>query len=316
MLSKLRIICLLLLLNCNKGIITNPTDENSITINEISVLIEGYGRRIKVVDGFAFVVGLDDGLQIIDLQNPSNPTLIGSLETHWASSVEVFNEFLFLTDCSEGLKIIDISNLSSPKTIFTLDTPDWAENVFYYDSTLYVSDRKTGVIIYEFNSIDTLKEISVISTPGLACDFAIKDSIGYVADSYSGFRIINIKDKNYPYEVNFIKTKHAWEVEVIDNFLYVADDSNGTYIYDISNPINPLLIRTIAFNSQNVKIHGDFICICNNGNKQVGLFSIQNNNLNATFNTDGNPWQAVMNDSLIYLANGGLGFSILKYNIE
>ncbi|MCK9566182.1 MAG: hypothetical protein M0Q43_09055, partial [Methanothrix sp.] len=70
---------------------------------------------VAVSGGYAYVANTGLGLQIIDVSNPSNPTLAGSCDTPGSAiGVAVSGSYAYVADYDKGLQIIDVSDPSNP----------------------------------------------------------------------------------------------------------------------------------------------------------------------------------------------------------
>jgi Ca2+-binding RTX toxin-like protein len=91
---------------------------------------------VQVVGSYAYVADWGSGLQIIDISNPTTPTLKGTYDTSGtAESVQVVGNYAYVADLEGGLKIIDVSQFTgnpssnqSP-TNLTLSNSNIAENL-------------------------------------------------------------------------------------------------------------------------------------------------------------------------------------------
>ncbi|WP_414534032.1 LVIVD repeat-containing protein, partial [Dolichospermum circinale] len=81
------------------------------------------------------------GLQIIDISNPSTPTLVGNYDTpNLAQGVQVIGKYAYVTDFDSGLQIIDISNPSTPTFVGTYNTPGKAHRLQIVGKYAYIAD--------------------------------------------------------------------------------------------------------------------------------------------------------------------------------
>ncbi|MFN5892129.1 MAG: hypothetical protein ACK45Z_05770, partial [Dolichospermum sp.] len=66
---------------------------------------------MQVLGNYAYVADIDSGLQIIDISNPTTPTLKGNYDTSGSAwGVQVLGNYAYVADIDSGLQIIDISN--------------------------------------------------------------------------------------------------------------------------------------------------------------------------------------------------------------
>ena len=84
------------------------------------------------------LIGVQNGLKIIEVSDPSQPAIRGSLSfdgySNGISTVEIREKFYALiANGNNGLKIIDVSDPSNPKPV----------------SSLYIKGHAYGIIIME-----------------------------------------------------------------------------------------------------------------------------------------------------------------------
>jgi len=131
----------------------------------------GIANRVKVIGDLAFVSGgainliatPESGLTIIDIHDPSNPTVIGRLDTtperrdHRAGGsfdCEVVGTLAFLTTDivdQEGkfvkalLQVVDISDPTNPEIIANANLPERVFEVTHLEDYVIVADHSSGV---------------------------------------------------------------------------------------------------------------------------------------------------------------------------
>lgn len=99
-----------------------------------------------MADGFS-------GLQIINISNSANPTLVGNYDTPGnTSGIFVVDGYACLSDGDQGLQIIDIYNPVNPALPANYITTDWALNVFIFGNYTYVVTQ-LSLMILRFNQV-------------------------------------------------------------------------------------------------------------------------------------------------------------------
>ncbi|MDD1458344.1 cadherin domain-containing protein, partial [Dolichospermum sp. ST_sed7] len=105
-------------------------------------------RGVQVVGNYAYVADGDSGLQIIDISNPTTPTLKGNYDTSGlAYGVQVVGNYAYVADYTSGLQIIDISNPTTPTLKGNYDTSGYALGVQVVGNYAYVADSDGGLKI-------------------------------------------------------------------------------------------------------------------------------------------------------------------------
>ncbi len=127
----------------------NPAHTEYLTII-ISVPPPEFGRTngVTVSGSYAYVANGGHGLQVIDVSTPSNPQIIGSVDTpETAYDVTVSGSYAYVADGFGGLQVIDISTPSAPQIIAPLDTPGQAASISVSGSYAYVADLHYGLVV-------------------------------------------------------------------------------------------------------------------------------------------------------------------------
>ena len=90
----------------------------------------------------------DGSIQVIDVANPSNPRLMGSVETPgYTYGVAISGNYAYAADFTLGLQVVDISNPASPQIVGGVDTPGEAMGVAVSANYGYVAGGSSGLQI-------------------------------------------------------------------------------------------------------------------------------------------------------------------------
>jgi hypothetical protein len=201
------------------------------------------GNYAYVTNDYSFVTNGSPGLQIIDISNPTAPTLAGRYDTYGAAiGVQIVGNYAYVADSSPGLQIIDISNPTAPTLTGSYDTSGYAYGVQVVGNYAYVPAEFSGLQIIDISNptAPTLK--GNYNPSGSASGVQVVGNYAYVADSLSGLQIIDISTPTAPTLTGNYNTAGAAEgVQIVGNYAYVADGFSGLEIIDISTPTAPTL---------------------------------------------------------------------------
>ncbi|MFH1233503.1 MAG: hypothetical protein V1649_02515, partial [Patescibacteria group bacterium] len=198
---------------------------------------------------------LQNGTLLID--NPSNPTLTGTLGTTYARGVYVSGKYAYVADGASGLRIIDTSVPSAPTLTGSLATTN-AQNVYVSGKYAYVADYPFGLRIIDISNPSSPTLTGTLATNS-AQGIYVSGKYAYVADGSSGLKIINISNPFSPTLTGTLATTLARNVYVSGKYAYVADQASGLRIIDISNPSSPTLTGTLATaNAFSVYVSGKY----------------------------------------------------------
>ncbi|MDD5223445.1 MAG: PKD domain-containing protein [bacterium] len=201
---------------------------------------------------YAYVADLDtasgvppgtdrDGLRIIDYAaNPVQPDLVDPGWTDPAinnvSRVFVSGNYAYL--CADKLYIIDVTNKTSP-----VKTGDYSmisgspRDVAVSGNYIYVINQDTLAVLDMSNSASPVLKDSETIVNGQAVAYG--NGLVYVADGDSGLKIYDVTD---PQNVALRGTYagKAYDVDLWEDYAFVAADSSGMVMLDISNPASPV----------------------------------------------------------------------------
>ena len=176
-------------------------------------------HNIFIADGYAYLVGSAgssaqtnswQGIIILELSDPENPTELGRWEETYIHDIYVKNDTAYACDIYNGsLAIIDVSDKTNPTTMLVHNYSNYGcHAVWVTDDSKYAvtGDEESGGYVYIFDIQD--------------------------------FDNINMVATWYPDEPE-VQNKSVHNVLIKDNLLYVSYYVYGTRIVDISDPYNP-----------------------------------------------------------------------------
>jgi hypothetical protein len=176
-------------------------------------------------------------LVIINIENPTNPTLTGSYNTNgYANDVTISGNYAYVADGNNGLVIINIENPTNPTLTGRYNTNGYANGVTISGNYAYVADEYYGLVIINIENPTNPTLTGSYNTNGYANDVTISGNYAYVADGEYGLKIINIEDPSNPTFAKWYDTDdYARNVAISGNYAYVADTSSGLVIFGIDS---------------------------------------------------------------------------------
>ena len=214
-----------------------------------------------MVGNYAYVANDNPGLQIIDISNPTTPTLKGNYDTPGNTyGVQVVGNYAYVAGDDSGLQIIDISNPTTPTLKSNYNTSGYAMGVQVVGNYAYVADGYSGLQIIDISNPTNPTLKGNYDTSSLAVRVQVVGNYAYVADDNSGLQIIDISNPTTPtLKGNYDTNGNAWGVQVVGNYAYIADGGSGLQIIDISNPTTPTLKGNYdTYYAQGVQVVGNY----------------------------------------------------------
>jgi len=244
--------------NSNSGLtIVNVTDawaDNPSTPLETYYTCDTYQARDITINGYlAYVADYLEGIKIIDITNPAESSVKGSLDTSAAVGIAVSGGYAYVADSSSNLKIMDVqspANATGASVVATCPTTQ-GNGVTVYGDYAYIADGAGGLQIIDISSPSEVDESSVVGTCAWdlpytpdAKDVLVLGDYAYVADRNSGVVIIDISDPESVTNDSFITTcktgnvenNYAYDIVIQGDYAFVSDYGVELAIVDVSDP--------------------------------------------------------------------------------
>ncbi len=207
---------------------------------------------------YALLCARDVGLYVVDVSDPSNPTVAsvvphpeGSFDT---KDVKTYQNFAFVVHQSGPLQIVDLSDPANP-TDTTFTNPSLAggfHNIFIDDKGFGYISIQTGsaqadMRIFDLSDPNSPVEVGVFFHPqpiGFveSHDVYVRNDTGYVAYLQGGFVMLDLTDKSNPQELATVIypgafTHNVWTTED-GKYAFTTDEYPGGHlqVFDVRDP--------------------------------------------------------------------------------
>lgn len=288
---------------------------HSLYLNRVGFLDIEVGYDVHVVGNYAYVTN-NDGLMIIDIQNPQNPQKVGEVLTGGSLGFELENNIAYITSVSEGLVITNISNPTNPQ-VLGQDSVGGAIRIAVSNSRAYVTYTGGGFKIFN---------ISDLANPVLLGEYSdtrsdaikIKGNYAYFANADVGLKVVNISNPSSPQLITTVsQTGGANDIHISNDVLFLACWGAGIRVIDISDPTTPQLLDSFDDNDGGeelgLKEKDDLLYIADNSGVELFNVSVPTSIVEiAERTTDVSAAHDIdVDEECIYVAQGG-GLLILK----
>ena len=216
---------------------------------------------LEVLDNYLHVVSsIDDGYYVFDVEDPSNPILVASLENLGnCTRIEIQDNYAYITNLSGNLYIFNIIDPENPREICCLNIPDSMEDILGYRAgaaplDIKIKDDYLYVVCYNsFYIIDVSDpqnpaavSYSEMGVGGSILD--VGDNHAFVIDNRCKLRVIDVSDKTNPFSVCefVIEGQICTHFRLSDDkkYAFISAQENGLITLDVSDPLNPAIIST------------------------------------------------------------------------
>jgi hypothetical protein len=307
------------LLTVNGGNITQVASGNPTLKATLATGNETLG--VFVSGEYAYVADGDEGVRIINVSNPSAPTLESTYNPNFAYIFDlvISGGLAYIAADDDGLQIADVSNPSNPEYVGGFTQYSYAYDVDVSGKYAYVSKYNQVHIIDISDPTDPV--VAGYYFPALGTGQAI-DVVGkyaYIAEDSEGIEIVDVSDPSNPLLVGSYNTVgFAQDIVVSGKYAYVADHTNGLVILDISDPTSPSLIGTYDTSGTaiGVKVAGRYAYVADgtSGLHVIDLINPASPSLVGTYDTSGEANEVFIAGKYAYVADGSAGLQIIDIN--
>jgi hypothetical protein len=273
---------------------------------------------------YAFLADGQKGLEIIDLSNPQNPSLILNYATNgFAREVYIdsisANKYIFLSDENKGLFIFNTTNPSTTYLDTLIAYTGGANSSYLMNGYLYVALRQGPVKILNLNSLpDSVYEVNTFNPQQSTEHIEISGTKMYLLQSNNGFEIIDITDPVTPVHLSSYNTPgNCYNLKIGNDIAYIADGTSGVSAVNVGNPSQPQLLSTTNTNSdvRGIDYSPNFMFTAeyNMGAEVFNLFNPVYPEAFGYYETSGYCYSVNYFKGKVLIANGQNGLLILRF---
>jgi hypothetical protein len=189
------------------------------------------------------------GLSVIDVGDPSNPMLIGSMETPWTARLTVHGDRVFLGTNPGVLKSIDVDDPTAPRLIGEMAVGGGQITDIQRSGSAVCTMDDFGIWLIEMGRPGSPRQIGYAQTGPLRAGMAVSEGFAYVS-GFSEIAVFDLLGPDAPEKVGGISTAgddRFYGIDVVDGYAFVATagTEGGLTIYDVSLPTEPVEVGAI-----------------------------------------------------------------------
>jgi hypothetical protein len=246
--------------------IIDLTDTNGL-IRVAQLRTAGYAHAIQIVGTNAYV-GIDAGLELIDVSNPKAPARVSALDIGRVEDLQVVSNLAYVA--AYTLQIVDVSDSARPRLITNLDQTvvDDVRAVHIAGQFAYVAgryntndnDRPFGLIVVDishpaqpfvtgfYKTVAPVRDIQIIGQLAYVIASSALEPLGN-DEGPSWLQVFDVTNPARPTPLGQCQvTDDAQALQVVGRYAYIAGGSwlenarewrDGLLIVDVSDPAHP-----------------------------------------------------------------------------
>ncbi len=253
--------------NVNIIDVSNPEEPQQVGVFDsatIPSLSEVFIQALDICNGHLCLAVANHGLAILDLADPTNPTLVGNQTQFWPSGVISSGQYAYVLDDLEGVRVFDITNPSQPQQVGLMPTTIGGfeftvqqiteRGLFITEDMLYIADPTYGLIMVDVSEPANPTRVGALMSPApdTLINIKIHEGLAYLVSITGGFRILDISDPENMNELYFdderknITTQVPSGVEIVHSYALISDRNIPLRVYDVSTPHQAAQVRMVT----------------------------------------------------------------------
>jgi hypothetical protein len=277
-----------------------------------------FAGNVDVAGDYVYVADGTSGLTIIDVSDPTHPTLAGSYDPGVVSDVCVRGDHAFVTMGDYAyIGVMDISDPTNPLLVGSTPISNNLRALDVSGNYAYIVGYLLGLIVVDISDPSNPVNHGGLGSPFYsAYDVVVSGDHAYVADGANGLRVVDISAPLSPSLVATYDTPGvARDVSLSGDYLFLADNETGVLVLDIGNPASPSSVGAYDTpgTAMGVAVAGDFAYVAD---IDAGIHVLDISDPTApvylySHDTPGSAYDLAISGDRAYVADGGSGLAVI-----
>jgi len=298
---------------------------DEIPVEYVGSAIWTWARDVWVSGDYAYCT-MWFGLVIVDISDPSAPTLLSRLYTEGIpNGLQVAGNYAYIAGGGGPntlgcyLTVVDVSDPSAPEIVANLEPgPYSTADLTVVGDYVYLAANGSGLWIVGVSDPTDPQLIGVYDW-GDARDVEVVGSYAYVSfgsTTYMG--VVDVQDPANPEHVSLLRIyDYNRGIAVAGDYAYIANDDSGVAIVDISS-VTPTLVMNYDIDGKvwDVTVDGNYLYVAVNTGIYDDLKIIDISNPlspveEGSFRSGGCAWGVKVNGSYAFVATERQGLLVI-----
>ncbi|MFX0181929.1 MAG: LVIVD repeat-containing protein [Candidatus Hodarchaeota archaeon] len=228
--------------------------------------------HLVLIEGeYAYISDLEDGLEIINISNPSELNIIGHYTSNvgpTAGSTDAYKlgDLAFLASQSIGLEIINCSDPYNPEIVSSYYDNERVIRVYARENQVFISEAWNGFKILNITGYECVEIFHYTNTVSYQ-DFFVLENLLYTTDRNYGLRVFDISDFTNIVQIGGMNIGASYEFVLGQReetkIAYVSNWESGLQVLNITEPenIQQLAQYNDGGDAYNVAVKGELVFV-------------------------------------------------------
>ncbi len=250
--------------------ISDPEDPK--LISNLSVYLPHY---FEVKDGIAYISSWTEGLQIFNVSDPINAVKLGEFVGLRTGAVGIHEDLAFvgrddgfnILDVSNPSNPVNLSRIIRNGNAHNF----FIEETYAYILVWNHTSSSSNLEVYDYTDPNSPLLVAFYDTTKLCYDVKVQNDIVYLAGAYEGLSIVDLTDFSNPTLIGeYDEDEQSIALVVVDDTVFLGNDISGLQLFDVSDKTTPVLIAEYETEgyAQELEIRNEYIYLITEG---VGL---------------------------------------------
>lgn len=222
-----------------------------------------FSGDITLAGDLMYLAGGSVGLQVVDIADPTTPTLIERLRfPNDVYGVDVHDGVAYLADglSASAFISIDVSDPSSPHPLDSIEYAFGIGRIEQVDldvdrNLAYLIDSQSGYRVIDISDPSSLK--AVATSPCTCRHIAHAGTVLYHLTYQGVLSSVDLTDPTSPVPLDDVDVQDGHGLAIADGYAYIAAESAGLKIVDIQDPSSLEVVGSLNINSDVIDVDVD-----------------------------------------------------------
>lgn len=231
------------------------TDPEEMVLSS-EVFIDDIVYGLKVRDNLVYAGGYFGGFYIIDVSDPGQIELVSSIDIGLNfSSIDLYGNYAYLISSDNGIYTVNIEDPTSPFYVGEYEISESIKDICVYNNFAFVSIVDQGIVVFDITDPINLFAVSSYDTTGYFVDILTSGDSLYALNPHCGLMLFDISDPtDFELISNTNQIFNGLSLSKWNNIVAVSVSSHGVFLYDYTDPLNPVITDSYQLPSINRKV--------------------------------------------------------------